>query len=788
MIRWKHRKSDEEEETSHSVDFISDLFEKAEEPSSSVVLSKRKPLLSLLSISLIMGILISLCVTPVMIPSVAAAQAANHYWEDLNGQLPDIPLPQRSALYTSDHKKIAEFYSVNRVNVKLDDVPKVVREAVVNTEDARFYQHKGIDRKGLLRAFVTNLTSKKVEGASTLTQQVVKNTLIVSAKDEEAQQAAHAPTAERKIAEMKYAIELEKHFSKDQILERYLNISLFSNGVYGIGTAANYYFSKPVQDLTLGESAMLIGLLKNPSGYNPKTRPKQAQQRRNVVLGQMEKYGSITPEKAEQEKKKPLGLNLSSPAQGCEKSKYPYYCLWAIDRLKNSPMIAKTQDERDAIMYRGGLKVQTNLDEGAQAKLQSTVNSALGMNNRVAGALATIEPGTGAVVGMAQNRKFGDPSKDTKKTKHTEINYANRVAFQSGSTFKLFTLLTALESGMSPDTRLYAPDVYKPSGMNYPPGGFRNSTRGASGDLTMREGTARSSNTFFVTLEKKVGVLKVADMAESLGLNVPRKGPNAVTDKDASFTLGTIDTSPIQMASAYATVAAGGMYCEPTPIKSIEGMSANVNPPDVKPNCKRVISESTASNAASILSGVIDGKDEYRTAKRQSLGRPAGGKTGTTNSAGAAWFAGFTPQYATAVWTGDPRGGSAHPLSSGVRLYGDYISGVAGSTITGPIWKNAMSQILKKKPKLPLSRGSADTVPSTVPDVRGMTVDQAVTVLKGAGFEVSIRDEQAEKNDYAGPNQVADQSPSPGGNLTSQSNTEVKLTLTAGSDKKWKLD
>ena len=166
---------------------------------------------------------------------------------------------------------------------------------------------------------------------------------MVSASNEKEVREASAQTFERKVAEMKYAIELEEKYSKDEILEKYLNISLFSNGVYGIGTAANYYFSKKVDELNLQESAMLIGLLKNPSGYNPKNNPEQALERRNVVLGQMEKYGSITPEEAEKAKDKPLGLKLASPAQGCEKSKYPYYCLWTIDRLANSDIIAKTQ-------------------------------------------------------------------------------------------------------------------------------------------------------------------------------------------------------------------------------------------------------------------------------------------------------------------------------------------------------------------------------------------------------------------------------------------------------------
>lgn len=782
---WKKK---DEEQVSDPIGYVEDLFasETSSQPAKS---NKAKGLAGYSFIAIIMGLVLALLVTPIMIPSIAAAQAGNHYWESLDGKLPEAPLPQRSTLYTSDGDKLAEFYSVNRVPVKLDDVPEVTKNALVNTEDARFYEHDGIDRRGILRAIVSNLSSGGVsQGASTLTQQVVKNTLIVSASNEEEVREASEQTADRKVAEMKYAIELEDKYSKDEILEKYLNISLFSNGVYGIGTAANYYFSKKVDELNLQESAMLIGLLKNPSGYNPKKNPEQALERRNVVLGQMEKYGSITAEEAEKAKDKPLGLKLASPAQGCEKSKYPYYCLWTIDRLANSDIIAKTPEEREAILYRGGLKIYTNLDTKAQSKLQGNIDKALGKNNRVAGSMATVEPGTGKVEAMAQNREFGDPSKDTSRVKHTEINYATRSAFQSGSTFKVFTMLTALESGMSPNAVIHAPDNYKPSGMNYPAGGFKNSTRGASGNLTLYEGTARSSNTFYVALEKKLGVLSVASMAESLGLDVPREGPNAVTSKDASFTLGTINVSPLQMSAAYATIASGGMYCEPTPFKKIETDDKTITPPKVSPNCTRALSESTADNAADILSKVVDGKDPLRTAKKQSIGRPAGGKTGTTNSAGAAWFAGFTPQVATAVWAGDPRGGSKYPLSSGVRLYGKYVSGVAGSTIPGPIWKNTMTDLLKGKEKLPLSKSSADTVPNSVPDVRGMSVESAVTVLENAGFEVEISDKQAKENEFSKPNNVADQSPEGGSNKVAKRGHTITLKLTHGSDPKWKIE
>lgn len=778
---WRRWKKKDEDLIENPLQHVSDLFENSEE---TIVRGKTKPILLLTALTSVLALLFVLAVTPVLIPTIATAQTADHYWKSLENELPDLPLPQRSNLFTADGEKIAEFYSINRVNVSLDDVPEVVKEALVNTEDTRFYEHEGLDRKGIVRAALTNFTEGGVsEGASTLTQQVVKNTLIVNATNEEEVKAASAQSAGRKVQEIKYAVELEKNHTKDEILERYLNISLFSNGVYGIGTAANYYFSKSVEDLNLEESALLIGLLKNPSGYNPKSNPDAAVERRNVVLGQMLRYGSITQEEHDEAVDSELELDLASTSQGCEKSDYPYYCLWAIETLKESDTIASTQEERDALLYRGGLNVTTNLDTGAQKKLQDTVNRALGKSNRVASSIATTEPGTGAVVAMAQNRDFGDPSKDTNSVKHTEVDYSTRVAFQSGSVFKMFTLAAALESGMSPDTVINTPNRYTPPGMNAPSGGFRNATSGASGNLTMLQGTARSSNVFFVKLEEEVGVLNVADMAESMGMDVPREGPYTVTEKDASFTLGTINVSPVQMSNAYATIAAGGIYCEPTPIKKIESVDGR-EVPDIEPHCKRVMAESTAENVSKMLQAVLD---EGGTGEKQDIGRPAAGKTGTTNSAGAAWFAGFTPQYATAVWTGDPRGGSKYPLSSGVRIYGSYVSGVAGSTVPGPIWKNVMEDLHEGKEKKPLTGGSADAVPNTIPDVRGMSVSGAVTVLQDAGFEVEIAEEHSSEDEYSSPNHVADQTPDPGSMTTSKSHRTIVLTLAHGSDEKWEI-
>ncbi len=742
-----------------------------------VKVSAARALPAFLAAAVAMGVAAAGMAVPFVSTDGATIKAASVFYEDLPVTLPAQPLPQRSVILAADGSQVGEFFSENRVLVPLAKVAPIASKAVIAIEDFRFYTHNGLDYRGTTRALLKNTTGADRQGGSTLTQQYVKNVLLNDAETKDERAAATELSLERKLREAKLAISLEKRLSKDQILEGYLNIAYFGDGSYGIGQAAQHYFGTTAAKLTLGQAALIAGIVQNPVAYNPAQHPLTATRRRNVVLARMRDVGDITPAQAAKAQRAPLGLRLKQPVNGCTTSKYPFYCQWVRDTLKSDPVFGKTAKAREDFLFRGGLTIHTALDPRVQDAAQNVVDSALGRDNRVAAGVAVVRPGTGDVVAMVQNRTFGTGED------RTQIILPAQKAFQSGSTFKAVTLAAALENGVAPTTVMNAPGLYQPPGLKFPGRGFTNSAGWDNGDLTLAQATARSSNTFFVKLEAQQGVLNVADMAGRLGVGLPRTGAGAITRLDAALTLGTYEVSPLEMATVYATFAAHGVTCKPTGITSITGPTgAPVTAPN--PGCHQAISPGVADTVAALLQGVVDGPDPYRTGKSLSIGRPVAGKTGTTDNSSAVWFNGFTPQYETAVWLGDPRGGFKYPLSS-VRLFGRYISSVAGATAAGPIWTTIMKDIHAGQPTVgftPVNANQVNGISNLIPDVRGLTVGKAVQTLQGAGLDVTIANAVAAQDQLTPPDYVAGQSPS-AGSITRPTGT-VALTLTAGSNVK----
>lgn len=752
---------------------------------------KRRPLrkgtavVAFILLSMLSGLILTAFAAPVALPVDKARESFANYWEALPTELPDMPPPQRSVILDVNGNKMAEFFAENRILVSLDQVSPYVTQALVATEDRSFYTHGGVDWKGITRALVNNAQGDSLQGASTITQQLVKNTLVVNAKTRLEILEATETSPYRKIEEIRYSRALEEKYTKDEIMEKYLNVVLYSNGVYGIGTASSYYFNKPASDLTLPEAALLVGLLKNPTGYDPIKFPEKALERRNIVLGAMKANKDISQEEYDAAVASPLTLQVTPPVNGCAVAPDPYYCQLVLNSINSDPALGETETDRADLLYRGGLTIQTYYDPTIHSQIQSTVDEALGRGNRVATGVAVVEPGTGVVKAIAQNRTWGDESQSVEGDLKTQVIYPDRVAFQSGSTFKVFTLAAALEAGFPLNAIIDAPSVYNPGYMNVPQGGITNLSSSGAGPMSVYTGTARSSNTFYASLAEQVGVLNVAEMAESLGLDVPREGPVAVGAKDASFTLGTISVSPLQMAAAYATFASGGIYCEPHYVSSITGPTGEEIPVS-DGNCRRAVSAQTAANVSDILQGVVDGPDDLRTGKDASIGRPVAGKTGTTNQQAAVWFAGYTPQLATAVWVGDPRGGQKYPLSQGLRFYGRWTNNVWGSTISAPIWKSVMLKTHESLPVQGFPPAAGEGVGNTLPDVRGMEVQAAVSILMQRGYKVTIAEGNAPADEFSTPDHVANQDPLPQGAKGSK-NANITLTLTHGS-KKWQLE
>jgi membrane peptidoglycan carboxypeptidase len=727
------------------------------------------------------GVVVAALALPALLPPAYAARQASYAWEDLPSELPlQAELPQRSVLTDANGKAFAYFYGQNRVPLTLKAISPHAVAALLATEDDRYYEHGAVDLTGLARAFLKTSSGTR-QGGSGIAQQYVKNLLLTQATTPDQAAAVTEASLTRKIKELHYAVALEKQLSKDQILERYLNTVNFGDGAYGIGAASLHYFGVPASKLSITQAAMLIGILKSPTNYNPVDNPGPARIRRDVVLARMLSTGRISQTDYDAARATPVTLHITDPRQGCTASTYPFFCSWITQIIANDKAFGATPEARADLLYRGGLTIRTTLDRAAMAAAQKAADAALKPTNRVATGIAIERPGTGAVVALVTNRRWG---RDVTKGQ-TQLVLPTRAAFQPGSNFKPITLATAIERGFDLSTRFDTPDGYKPAHMNFPKGGFHNDNNRNNGVLNAYQATAKSVNTWFVQLEERYGVINVANMAARLGMtSLPRTGRRAITSRDASLTLGAYETSPLDMATVYATFASGGIACKPIGITSVvDRHGLHLAIPSAA--CRRVVTPYVAATVTDVMRGVLG---PGGTGAGLGLGsRPAAGKTGTTNDSAATWFSGFTRDYAASVWIGDPRGGQRYPLH-GVTAYGQRFGTVYGRSIAGPIWHDFMTTLHAGLPvsvfPSPASTSLTGITPP-VPDVRGLSRDDAITSLLRAGYRVHLDSDLAPPDKDQAPGQVADQTPAGGESVPYGS--FVTLTLTAGSDTKVRI-
>ena len=436
--------------------------------------------------------------------------------------------------------------------------------------------------------------------------------------------------------------------------------------------------------------------MQQPTAYDPTRNPDLSQKRRNIVLDKMAQAGFISTVEAASAKTVPVEdtLNPSLQPNGCTSSYAPYFCDFVLRMIKADPAFGETQVEREALLRRGGLTIRTTLDPDTQAAAyESTTNYIPAKDpSQRAAAITLVEPGTGNVIAMAQNRQWGLSGRGkTTYNYNVDAGFGGTIGMQAGSTFKIFTLAEALEAGFSPFETVDAPNpktfdkfVNCTTGEKFQPVTVRNA--GSAGVLDMFQATAFSTNTYFVTLAERFGLCRQAEIAEEMGVRLANGDP---LQRVPTFSLGTMEVSPLSMAGAYAAFANHGVYCAPRVVLEItDRYGRNVDVP--APRCKEVVSRDVADTITSVLSGVIDGPLNGRTGSAASLpDRPAAGKTGSTNDNAAIWFCGYTPDMAGAVWVGDPRGGFAYPMAD-VTINGTYYSYVTGGMIPNPIWRDTM--------------------------------------------------------------------------------------------------
>ncbi|MEH0936042.1 transglycosylase domain-containing protein [Micromonospora psammae] len=652
----------------------------------------------LLRAGLIAGLVIAAVAYPVAAFTGLGAKATAHAMEHKTNILRTALPAETSYLYAPDGRTILTmFYEEYRQYTKLSDMSPNIQQAIVAAEDNRFYQHRGVDPKGVARAFVANARSNGVsQGASTLTMQYVRMALRDSATTPKEVQEATQQTSLRKVKEMRMALDIEKELSKEQILERYLNSAYFGHRAYGIYAAAEIFFSKTPATLTPVEAATLAGLVKSPSEYDPITSDKKdATDRRNYVLERMAQLGYLSPDAAATAKAEPIRTRVTNPPNDCT-SLPSRYQTWgfACDYVKNwwsaQPAFGENRLERMDKLRRGGYRIVLSLDPRTQAAAEKNVSAKEGVGSPFANGIVVAEPGTGRIKAMAVNRNYSldlsenGPSSNPEADPRVKANYPNTVApllgggslpgYQAGSTFKMFPMLAALDAGMPLSTEYDSPYRYRSE--VYDGWAPSNASAAMTGRQTMWSGFGKSVNTYFVKLEEEVGADRAVRLAEQLGLrwrtDVDRDHASpAKASKWGAFTLGVSDATPLEMANAYAAIAADGRYCEAMPVNSItnrDGTPATyrtfggIEREVAKPRCRQVVNADAAraaTDAARCPTGDTPARGScggWSTADsvRGTVGRPVAGKTGTTDSTRSAWFVGYTPELAAASFIADP--------------------------------------------------------------------------------------------------------------------------------------
>jgi membrane peptidoglycan carboxypeptidase len=722
-----------------------------------------RPVSLLLGLCLLAGIVTAGIAFPVALGIGLVANDASDSVGSVSTDVLDKPLPQTSVVTDSAGAPIAYFFesNQNRDVVTADEISPAMKAAIVAVEDRRFYQHQGVDWQGTARALVTNSVSGSIEqGASTLTQQYVKNYLLyVEAESETERLKATEQTPARKLKEAQIALQLEQSLSKEEILTRYLNIVPFGNGAAGIASAARTYFGVTAAELTVPQAALLAGMVRSTSATDPVTNPEAALQRRNLVVQQMLEQQMIDQAQADEALASPLGVvsPLNTQSIGCiGAGPTGFFCQYVQEYLAKAGVSREQLD-------RGGYTIRTTLDRRVMDAMQASLEAEVPPDQpNVANVMASVEPGAEGhrVLAMGSSRTFGLDG-DALETSYG-LPYIP-VPLGAGSVYKTFTAATALEKGLGINYQMTVP----PSGYASPiyvdgsgrPLPVSNGSSTLPPRMTITDALAQSPNTAFVKLMEFTGVPDVVDMAVRLGLRSLAEDrfvdPNTqqVTDRSiaevtkaqrqASFTLGVSPTSVLELANVGATLASGGVWCPPTPIDAITDPQGNPVPITQAP-CEQVVEPGLANAMMNAM-----GKDELaggtaaRAAGQVGWNRPMAGKTGTTQSNKSAAFLGMVPQLSAAVIVYDNDNRPDSLCDSGGAPFACRNGNIFGGKTPAETWFGMMTPLLADQPVIPLPpvderylEGGAE---SRVPDVVGRGENDARGALEASGWTVTTR-------------------------------------------------
>ncbi len=709
-------------------------------------------LIRAVGLCLLAGLLVAGFLFPVVGAAGLASKQATDTVSSVSSDLVQSQVPLVSTITDKDGVPIAYVFDQNRFNTPPRAIADEMKAAMISIEDRRFFEHNGVDLRGTARALTTNLTASgsalEGQGASTLTMQYVKNYRLYAVARNAAERAAAVESSPaRKLYEMRAALQLEKQLSKDEILARYLNIVFFGHNAYGVASAARTYFNTTPDRLSIAQAALLAGMVRSPSAYDPVDNPEQALARRNVVIAEMTNVGSITPEQASSAMAEPLGIQrpLTGLTNGCVGAGPAdgFYCQYTLDYLN----AAGWSEEK---LRRGGYLIRANLDRRASDIAKRAANSEVPTQTRgIANAMAIVEPGRErhAVRALVANRDYGLDA-DAGQTSYALPSLVQ--GFGAGSIYKIFTAAAMLEKGMGienpvPVMDSYTSRVFKDKGGAYTVG---NAGDYRNGSVSLQTALAISPNTTFVALEDRLGKIDpVVDMAYRLGMRDSLNARDASgrtiaeavkQERRGSYTLGPEPTSPLDLANVGATLMSGGKWCPPTPIDVV--LDRNGTPVKVpEAPCEQVVPEGLANSLAVGLS-----KDDqpsgtaFAAAQAAKWTRPMLGKTGTTTANRSAGFVGATPQYSGAVlvW---PDGSRPAPIcdTDPPRLCGD--GNIFGGKVPARTWFNAMVPLHEGLPVMPMPPTEPRYVTGggiPVPDVVGQGENTAALTLERAGFRV----------------------------------------------------
>ncbi|GAA2098911.1 transglycosylase domain-containing protein [Brevibacterium salitolerans] len=681
--------------------------------------TKLSAFVQFIAVSCIAGIVSAGLAIPSVGMAAAGADTAVDVFNSLPAELEERPLAESSRMLAADGSLIAEFYWQNRKEVPFDEISQEMKDATVAVEDYRFYEHSGVDIQGIARAAVHNMLSPSKQGGSTLTQQYVKNVLAENAHAEEdaegveaAKESEGASGYARKLREAKLAVAVENKYSKDEILHRYMNINNYSGSpaVFGVEAAAQRYWGVKAKDLDIAQSATLAGIVQNPVANNPQRFPEKALERRNTVLFLMHKHEFITDEEYAEAKDTDLDLDIHETPNGCATAgNKAYFCDYVTNVIKNDEAFGEDAAERLQFLNRGGLTIKTTLDPKIQNEADKVLKDRIPADDasHAGHAASTVEPGTGRIIAMAQNRNYTVTETDSKAD--TQINYNvdrkhnGTNGFQVGSTWKPFVLTEWLKEGKGLGTTVNA------SRRNFPAGSWRYDgcpnmggdwnprnagDSNASSSMSALQATKTSTNTAYAAMGNQLNMCGIMNTAKSLGLKYGSGDPLETPDEKGyiptlgpASILGVTQVTPLDMASAFATFAADGTYCKPVAIDSIttnEGEDVEVP----KDECEEVLAKEVAQGVSYAMSQTFNGG----TTSGLGIGVPAAAKTGTTNfEVGSTTFAGFTRTLSTFVWTGDPDRNRDWRTEGAGSVRGS----IFGATISGKSWQKIMSQAVK---------------------------------------------------------------------------------------------